>query len=187
MESALAGRLLVATPRIGDPNFERTVVLVLAHGEEGAFGVVLNRPSQTEVAELVPAWAGAAFLPSMMFLGGPVAQSAVVGLGVVDSGADPGGIEGWQPIIGGVGTIDLHRDPGDVAAPLSGVRLYAGSAGWSADQLDSELAEGAWWVLDATAADVTTDDPSSLWSRVLRRQPGSVKWFAVFPPDPMVN
>jgi putative transcriptional regulator len=179
--------LLVATPLLADPNFERTVVLLLTHGDDGAFGVVLNRPSGTEVLELVPGWAGAAAEPSLMYLGGPVGQSAVVGLGVVE-GEPPGEeLPGWQRVVGPVGTIDLNLDPADVATPLAGVRLFAGSAGWISGQLEGEIDEEAWWVLDSEPGDVVSSEPAGLWEHVLRRQPQPTSFFAVFPPDPLVN
>ena len=110
------GRLLVATPVIADPNFERTVVLILAHGDEGALGVVLNRPSLTAVAEVVEEWAPYAAEPDMMFIGGPVGQNAVVGLGLGSASHD-----GIQPVVGPLGTIDLNEppDPDDGAAVRS--------------------------------------------------------------------
>ncbi len=167
-ESSLVGRLLVATPVIADPNFERTVVLVLAHGEEGILGVVLNRPSTTDAADLVPGWGERAVPPPLMFLGGPVAPSAVIGL---HRG----------------GAVDLNVAPEDTDDPPDAVRLFAGSAGWGADQLASELAEQAWWVVDADADDAFTDDPGSLWRRVVARQRGTVAWFAHFPANLRAN
>ena len=113
----LAGRLLVATPLLGDPNFERTVVLMLAHGSEGALGVVLNRPTGTRADELVPGWGERVAAPAVMFLGGPVGQNGVIGL-------HPGG------------TIDLNVPPEDTADPPDTLRLFAGSAGWGAGQLE---------------------------------------------------
>jgi putative transcriptional regulator len=65
--------------------------------------------------------------------------------------------------------------------------MFAGSAGWAPRQLEDELAEGAWWVVDAEPADVTDSDPDRLWSRVLRRQRGEVAWFANHPEDPSAN
>lgn len=167
-EPSLVGRLLVATPIIADPNFERTVVLVLAHGEEGVLGVVLNRPSATDAAELVPGWGERAAPPALMFLGGPVAPNAVIGL---HRG----------------GAVDLNMAPEDTEDPPGSLRLFAGSAGWGAAQLDSELAEQAWWVVDADADDAFTDDPSSLWRRVVARQRGTLAWFAHFPQDVRAN
>jgi putative transcriptional regulator len=164
----LAGRLLVATPLLGDPNFERTVVLMLAHGPEGALGVVLNRPTATRADELVPGWGGLASSPAVMFLGGPVGQNGVIGL-------HPGG------------TIDLNVPPEDADEAPDRLRLFAGSAGWGAGQLEDELTEGAWWVLDAEPDDPFVADPADLWTTVLRRQSGTTAWFAHYPEDPNVN
>lgn len=180
---SLAGRLLVATPLIADPNFERTVVLLLAHGPQGAFGVVVNRPSDTAAAEVAPEWAALAAAPGVVFVGGPVSQDAVLALGrgaaLVAAGEDV--------IVGDCGPVDLHRPPEGGAQPWDEVRLFAGSAGWAPGQLEDELAEGAWWPVDAEAADVTTSDPEGLWRRVLRRQHGEVAWYANHPDDPTAN
>jgi putative transcriptional regulator len=177
------GRLLVATPLIGDPNFERTVILLLAHGDEGAFGVVLNRPSDALVSEIVPEWAALAAPPDVMFLGGPVGRNAVVGLGA-HTEIEPS--DRWSPVIDGVGTVDLNQPP-ELWEELSVVRLFAGSAGWAPGQLDDELAEGAWWMIEPSADDVFSSDPVALWTRVLRRQSGTLAWFASHPGDPSVN
>jgi putative transcriptional regulator len=182
--TSLTGRLLVATPVIGDPNFERTVIFLLAHGGEGAFGVVLNRPSETEVAEIVPAWAPLASPPAMMFLGGPVGRNAVVGLGRV---AEAGPGERCQPVIDGVATVDLNQPPEATEKEVTAVRLFAGSAGWAAGQLDDELAEGAWWLVEPIVDDVFSAAPLDLWSTVLRRQRAPVSWFALHPRDPSAN
>lgn len=177
------GRLLVATPLIGDPNFERSVVLLLAHGREGAFGVVVNRPSDTRVQEVASDWAPHAEAPGVVFVGGPVGREAVVGLARRGFEAE----DHFGPIAGDLGTVDLHRPPGLGDRPWRGVRLFAGSAGWAPGQLEDELAEGAWWPVDGTSDDVLTEDPDGLWSRVLRRQPGEVAWFAHHPKDPTAN
>lgn len=177
------GRLLVATPLIGDPNFERVVVLLLAHGPEGAFGVVLNRPSDTSVDEVAPGWGDHVAGPGVVFVGGPVALDAVVGIG--RPAGEPTG--GFSPLAGGVGTVDLHHPPDPGSRPWAGLRLYAGSAGWAPGQLEDEVAEGAWWPLDSSPDDVLTGDPSGLWKRVLRRQVGPTAWFANCPHDPTAN
>ena len=167
-EPTLAGRLLVATPLIGEGTFERTVILLLAHGTEGALGVVLNRPSETPADGIVPGWGERASEPGVMFVGGPVGENAVIGL-------HPGG------------TIDLNVAPDDTDPLPDQVRLFAGSAGWGPGQLEGEIGEGAWWVVDAEPGDAFSAEPTELWPRVLRRQPGVTAWFAVYPPDPMVN
>jgi putative transcriptional regulator len=176
------GRLLVATPLIGDPNFERTVILLLAHGDAGAFGVVLNRPSGTDVAEIIPEWEEAAAEPKLMFIGGPVGANAVIGLGRPGSDEEP---SSWQPLVHGIGTVDLNASAD--ATATAEVRLFAGSAGWATGQLEDELAEGAWWLVDVAAEDVFSAEPLGLWPRVLRRQHGALAWFANHPGDPSVN
>jgi putative transcriptional regulator len=177
-----AGRLLVATPIIADPNFERTVVLLLAHGPQGAFGVVLNRASDTPAAAVAPEWAGLAAGPGMVFVGGPVDQTAVLGLG--RSAQVMGACDA---IVGDCAPVDLRRAPDESELRWDSVRLFAGSAGWAPGQLEDELAEGVWWTVDARTDDVTTPDPDGLWGRVLRRQGGEVAWFANHPEDPSVN
>jgi putative transcriptional regulator len=175
--------LLVATPLIGDPNFERTVVLLLAHGGDGAFGVVVNRPSDTAVFEVAEEWATQVAAPGVVFVGGPVGSDAVVG--IARCGPDPA--PSFGRLVGDLGTIDLHQPPEPGDQPWLGVRLFAGSAGWAPGQLEDELAEGAWWPVDPRPDDVLTADPSGLWARVLRRQHGQVAWFANHPLDPSVN
>ena len=126
----LAGKLLVALPVLVDPNFDRTVVLLLSHGEEaGALGVVLNRPSTTDLVEPLPLWSDVAADPAVVFVGGPVEPQMAIALGRDDNG---------------VGTIDLDGDP--ALLTVRQVRVFAGYAGWSAGQLESELADGAWAV-----------------------------------------
>ncbi|MGI8985183.1 MAG: YqgE/AlgH family protein, partial [Acidimicrobiales bacterium] len=127
-EEPRAGRLLVASPRLADPNFARTVILVLARESAGgALGVVLNRPTQTMVAQPLPAWAELAADPAVVFVGGPVASDGVIGL--ARAGTAPAG-EGWVPVTGRLGTVDLGVDPHDVEAPVETLRVFAGHAGW---------------------------------------------------------
>ncbi|MEO6629886.1 MAG: YqgE/AlgH family protein [Aquihabitans sp.] len=177
------GRLLVATPLIGDPNFERAVVFLLAHGNDGAFGVVINRPSDTGVESVAPGWGDHVAGPGVVFVGGPVAGDAVVGIGRPADGL----IDGFTDLSGGLGTVDLHHPPTHGARPWIGLRLYAGSAGWGAGQLEEEIAEGAWWPVDSLPDDILTGDPTRLWERVLRRQVSPVSWFANCPHDPSSN
>ena len=180
----LTGRLLVATPVLGDPNFDRTVVLLLEHGEDGAVGLVLNRPSDTDVAEPLPEWHGVAAAPPVIFVGGPVAQSAVIGLARCDLG---GSAEGWRPLVGGVGIVDLGASRADMSTSIEELRLFAGYAGWGGGQLEAEIDAGAWWVVDAAPSDALGPDPEMLWSAVLRRQPGRLAAYAHFPADPSSN
>src|SRR4051812_25719666 len=129
MTGSCKGRLLVATPRLRDPNFDRTVVLVLEHTEEGAAGVVLNRPSEAEVAGSMPGWDALAGDPAVFFAGGPVTPTEFIALARLTA-------------TGAVGPIDLAADPGNAAATVDELRIFAGYAGWGPGQLEFEVGEG---------------------------------------------
>ena len=183
-EGSLRGRLLVAAPALYDPNFERTVVLVLEHGAEGALGVVLNRPSGTDLYAALPRWERLAADPTVVFEGGPVAPTAAICLGRTSASSEP---DGWHPLFGGLATIDLERDPEDLGGAVHGIRVFAGYAGWGADQLEGEVAAGAWYVVDARPDDALSPAPDELWRAVLRRQRGRLAMVANFPADPVMN
>ena len=185
-DGSLGGRLLVAAPQLEDPNFARTVVLVLEHDEPGAVGVVLNRPLQVEVGEILDPWEqlAAEAPPPVVFSGGPVSPDAVIGLAQPVGGEPPGE---WKSVVGGVGVVDLSVSPVDQPVVLRSVRLFSGYAGWGPGQLEGEIAEGGWFVIDAVAGDVMTDDPRALWHDVLQRQGGRRAMLASYPPTPSVN
>jgi putative transcriptional regulator len=163
----LRGRLLVATPALGDPNFAHTVIYVLEHSAEGTMGVVLNRPTDVEVADALPQWELLAARPGVLFVGGPVQPEAVVALGQGDAPT-----EQLQRVQDSVGIVDLRADPLTLIGEVSGLRLFAGYAGWAEGQLESEIAEGGWFVVDAEPTDVFGDRPDDLWLDVLSRQGG---------------
>ena len=185
-----AGQLVVATPVLADPNFARTVVLLLqADEEDGALGLVLNRPTGTGVDEVLPDWAPLSASPPVVFSGGPVQPQAAVCLGhrrlggpLAAAYAEVEGVPG-----GSIGTVDLDAAPGDLTPVVDGVRLFAGYAGWSAGQLEAEVAEGAWWVSDALPADAFDGEPEQLWPRALRRQGPPIAFAASYPEDPTLN
>ena len=187
-----AGRLLVANPLLPDPNFDRTVVLLLATSEDGALGLVLNRPSHMDVGEPLPQWEHLAAEPAVLFLGGPVQHQAVICLarnlqatGVPEEGtAGRDEEEEWKEVAPGIGTLDLDQDPDDVVDRVRQVRMFAGYAGWGAGQLESELEAGAWWVVDAEPGDAFTLEPGQLWKQVLRRQPFPLAYVSYYPDDP---
>lgn len=187
---SVKGRLLVATPALGEPTFYRTVLLMLEHGEEGALGVVLNRPSEMELSGPVPEWEPFAAPPSVIFFGGPVAQGTAICLARSSSGDEAEHAEqaqGWTPLLGPLGALDIGRSPHEVAHPVYDLRVFSGHAGWAPGQLEGEVAEGAWFVVDADPGDVLSPQPLDLWRRVLRRQQGRMALFAAFPPDPSLN
>jgi putative transcriptional regulator len=218
-------------------------VLLLDHSDEGALGVVLNRPTSTGVDEILEPWhlQSTSAPPAVVFWGGPVGSNAIIGLGratgkpggmaytgfetgvpgqepseasgqvpteetgsgdAEPSGSDvaPGtngegepGSEGpaigtsWKEVLDGVGTVDLSLPAAAQAVEVDGVRLFAGYAGWGADQLEGELDEGAWFVLDPLPTDPFAPDPERLWHDVLKRQVGSLAMLSSYPPHPVVN
>jgi putative transcriptional regulator len=180
MTESVRGRLLVATPDLRDPNFSRTVVLVMEHNDEGALGVVLNRPIDMAVSEVLPAWEGHTSAPACLFVGGPVAPTAVIALGRGDGPV-------FAPLFDGLGTLDLDLDPAQYAPTMADIRVFVGYSGWGPGQLEHELTAGGWLVLDLVAEDPFSADPSQLWRDVLRRQPGRVAMFASAPEDPSTN
>jgi putative transcriptional regulator len=184
--SSLKGRLLVALPPLNDQNFNRTVVLMLEHTDDGALGVVLNRPSRREVSEILEAWMPLALAapPAVVFGGGPVEPEAVIGL--ARGSADDDSAH-WAPILDGLGTVDLTADPEELVQTPEALRLFLGYAGWGSGQLEGELAAGAWVVADFRLDDAFAVEPAELWRAVLRRQPGRVAWLANYPDDPSVN
>ncbi len=189
-DSALEGKLLVANPRLVDPNFDRAVVLVLVHGDDGAIGVILNRPSDTELLDPLPRWSGLADHPSCVFVGGPVSHDSVICLARVPAPAELEsrvGPDGWRHVDGDLGTLDLDLDPDIVGGAVGSLRVFAGYAGWSGGQIEEELAAGGWWVLDATPEDAFCATPGDLWHLVLRRQPGELALVAAYPPDLNAN
>ncbi|MBO8202074.1 YqgE/AlgH family protein [Streptomyces smyrnaeus] len=299
--SSLTGRLLVATPVLADPNFDRAVVLLLDHDEEGSLGVVLNRPTPVDVSDILEPWAALTGEPGVVFQGGPVSLDAALGVAVVPSGrgdrtdggpgravdggpgaasdekraptadsaqppgkqaeepggrpvdrpdatrgpaenapgpggpatgrgsatgkretagesasggdtegadtaeADPGaaagigpeadtdtvldtdGPLGWRRVHGAIGLVDLEAPPELLAAELGSLRIFAGYAGWGPGQLEKELSEGAWYVVESEPGDVSSPAPERLWRSVLRRQRSELALVATYPDDPSLN
>jgi putative transcriptional regulator len=187
-----AGRLLVAAPPLDDPNFDRTVVLMLNHDDDGALGLVLNRPTDEAAVPGLAGWLERADQPAVVFAGGPVELHALIGLARM-KGATPG--DGWQPLsdvpggagtqatLADLGTVDLSADPDHLGDVVEAVRLFRGYAGWGSAQLEGELDVGAWIVVDPEASDVFTTDPGGLWRRVLVRQGGRLAWIGRLYPD----
>ena len=186
MTGSLRGKLLVAAPDLGDPSFFRTVVLLLEHNLEGALGVVLNRPTDTPVEDVLPAWALLTGDPGVVFFGGPVQPEGAIGLARrIDP--SPGGESGFAPIYDDLGTVDLERDPDSIVPTLGAARIFAGHAGWGPGQLDGEVAANGWFVVERVLDDLWRTEPEVLWRAVLKRQPGRVAMFAGFPADPALN
>jgi len=169
-----------------DRNFDRTVILMLEDNEDGALGLVLNRPSPLEVEEPLPDWADLSASPPVVFVGGPVSRSSVIALARCSDEPEMSE-DTWTSVLGPIGVLDLTADAALLHALVGDVRVFAGYAGWDADQLRGEIAEGAWFVVDALPSDATTDEPEELWREVLRRQRNPISLFANYPTDISAN
>ena len=190
MKQGLAGRLLVATPLLADPNFRRTVVLVVDDEPgEGTLGVVLNRPTEIQVGDVLTAWTELITGPSVVFKGGPVSPSSALALAIVPGEEEP---VGWRPLDGAavmsrVGLVDLDAPPELLAGGIASLRVFAGYAGWGPGQLQSEIDEGAWYVISGEPSDAFAPEPERLWQAVLRRAGGTHALVATYPDDPSLN
>lgn len=192
-----AGRLLVSSPSLVDPNFARSIVLLLDADRDGVLGVVLNRPSEVGVGEVLEPWLEAVDEPQVLFHGGPVGTDSALAVATLvpprPASADPGVDSpvgqpmGWRPLFDDTGLVDLDVPCELVTPAVSGLRIYAGYAGWTAGQLEDEIAEGSWYVVPGLPDDFFHHNPDRLWQHVLRRQPGQLAWLATYPGDPTQN
>lgn len=179
------GMLLVSTPALQDPNFVDTVILLLDVNDEGVLGVILNRPSPVLVADVLDQWGGVVDEPEVLFRGGPVGLDGALAVGRVH---DPDQAPlGWREVAGRLGIVDLDVPPELLSGSLSQLRVFAGYAGWGAQQLQDELAEESWYVVASEEEDVFGAHPTGLWREVLRRQPGMLAWHSTRPLDPELN
>lgn len=181
MAESVRGQLLIAGPTLLDPNFQRTVVLIIEHSPEGALGLVLNRPSESSVGEVASELEELLEADGSVFVGGPVQPSGLIvlarfpepDLAALLSFEDVGVLKAESPF----------ENPPDLLL----ARAFAGHAGWGPGQLDDELERGDWILEPATVDDAFTEAPEELWSAVLARKGGSYALVARMPPDPSVN
>jgi putative transcriptional regulator len=179
---SLAGQFLIASPAILDPNFHRTVVLITAHTEEGAVGLIVNRRSEATVHEAVPQLDELAEPDARIFVGGPVNAEGVAVLAEFEDPDDAG-----VGVLGDVGFVALDEALETQPPRVERARVFAGVASWEADQLEGEFAREDWIMAPAGADDIFTDDPDGLWSDLLRRKGGQYELVARMPLDPSSN
>ncbi|HEY6399429.1 MAG TPA: YqgE/AlgH family protein [Solirubrobacteraceae bacterium] len=179
---SVKGQLLIAGPGLLDPNFWRTVVLIVEHSDEGALGLVLNRPSETTVGEAAPQLEDLLALDEPVFIGGPVQPSAMMVLAQFED-PDDAALLAFDDI-GVLGTSGAGEDP---AVGVQAGRAFVGHAGWGPGQLDAELERGDWILEAARRDDAFSSEPLALWSRVLTRKGGSYALVARMPADPSMN
>lgn len=181
MSDSVRGQLLIAGPTLLDPNFQRTVVLIVEHSPEGSLGLVLNRPSEAVVGDVAPELENLLEPDSHVFVGGPVQPSGLIVLAQFE--------EPDASALISFGDVGILRTDGSLDAPplLLESRSFAGHSGWGPGQLDHELERGDWIVEPATARDAFCSEPAQLWSGVLARKGGSYALVARMPLDPSVN
>ena len=179
---SVRGQLLIAGPPLLDPNFWRTVVLVVEHSEEGALGLVLSRPSETTVGEAVEDLSELVGEDELLFIGGPVQPSAVIVLAQFE---DPN--DAALTAFDDVGVLGTGSGPEHLSVGVREARAFVGHAGWGPGQLDAELERDDWILEPATLEDAFSTQPLELWSNVLTRKGGSYALVARMPADPSAN
>jgi putative transcriptional regulator len=179
--ASLTGHLLIASPRMADPNFAQTVVLIVSHNPDGALGVVLNRPSDTTVAQVLQRRGKTCQRHETIHVGGPchgpmTAVHTLTSLGRIH--VLPGLF-----FTGDEEDVQSLLEQGDAAA----VRFFVGYAGWDAGQLDAELRTGC-WLISTASIDRVFDTGPHQWSRLTRSITSIANlWPKLVPPDPSVN
>ncbi|MEG3585728.1 MAG: YqgE/AlgH family protein [Actinomycetota bacterium] len=168
---------------MGDVNFDRAVIFVITHGDEGAIGLILNQPTKESLGSLLPHWENENFENSTVFCGGPVDTNSAMGLGRFVGETD----NSSTFIFANIGVLDLGLGPKELPTSLVDLRPYIGYSGWGPMQLEAELAANAWFVVDVDPQDIFREKTEDLWSMVLRRQEGPMSWLSNYPPDPRVN
>jgi putative transcriptional regulator len=178
---SLRGHLLIAGPTLWDPNFRRTVVLIGHHDDEGAVGVVLNRPLEATVAEAVPPLSPLVPAGEPLFQGGPVQPEAAVVLADFQD-PDRAGILALDTI----GFLPEEVDADGIEG-LRRARVFAGYAGWGAGQLEAEMADSSWHATPAHPGDVFASDPDRLWASAVGRLGPAFRLLRTMPLDPQLN
>jgi len=182
MES-LRGKLLIASPALIDPNFHRTVILIAEHTGEGAMGLVLNRPAETLVADVVPDLSELADEDAPVYFGGTVASDSVIVLAEFDDPSVAGVV-----LDGDLGFVASESaDLDDVGRGVRRARVYAGHSGWGPGQLEGELEEESWIIEPPQREEIFAEDAEGLWAAVLRRKGREYALLSTMPPDPSVN
>ena len=159
------GRLLIAARALGDPNFSRAVILLLEYSEDGALGVIVNRPAGIPPSALLPEDDALSRYDGSVYLGGPVGLEMLV---LLVRGCER--LAETEPVYGDVcysGSADVLDELASHGATPSRLRMYVGYAGWGAGQLEREIARGDWHVVEARDDRVFSEDPLALWERIV--------------------
>ncbi|APT87936.1 YqgE/AlgH family protein [Corynebacterium flavescens] len=175
------GQLLVAAPGILAPQFSRSVVLVIEHNDMLTFGVDLSKRSEVALFNVLPEWLPVVSKPQALYIGGPLNQQSVVGLGMTKQGVNIDEHTQINRLAPRLVHVDLRSEPEEVAELVTGMRMFAGYAEWAPGQLDEEIERGDWFVAPALAQDVITPGGADLWADVMKRQPMPLPLYSTYP------
>lgn len=181
------GMLLIAAPSMESSVFARNAILLLEHNEVTTFGVNLASRSDVAVFNVMPEWAPLVSKPQALYIGGPLNQQGVVGLGVTAPGVDIAAHPHFNRLANRLVHVDLRAQPEGIAADLSGLRLFAGYAEWEPGQLNEEIEKGEWYVAPALSSDVIAAGSVDVWGDVMRRQPMPLPLYSTYPMDVSEN
>ncbi len=181
------GNLLVATPRMTDPNFRRSVLLLIDHGETGSLGLIINRPTPISVIEVMPELSRVIVDPQVVFQGGPVQPEVVLAIGSIDLHQLGEIGESINLITDSIASYSLASDIQELSDRVSQLRIFSGYAGWHPGQLIDEIRAGAWFVVEGNDTDVLSENPQGMWSHVLRRQSSDLAMLANYPEELYLN
>jgi putative transcriptional regulator len=178
------GSLLISEPYLPDPNFERTVVLLCAHNEEGSFGFVINKPSILKYADIVQ---DDIDCEELVYMGGPVQQDT---LHFLHCRPDiiPDGVQIWKDVYWGGNFEQVKVLLDSKAIGEDDIRFFIGYSGWGPGQLQVEMDEKSWIIAQSTNKDYIFSIPSDqVWKNVLQQMGGTFKMISNYPRDPRLN
>jgi putative transcriptional regulator len=177
------GMLLLSEPFLLDPNFNRTVVLLTEHNQQGTIGFVLNRPIELEIKDVLPV---ETILEIPLFYGGPVQNNT---LHFIHRDASLAGTSAriGDDIYWGGDFDEVQRRIEENTLKVEDFRFFLGYSGWGAGQLDEELESGSWIVTLATRPAVFEMDKEKMWRHILNDMGGAYRVLANSPENPQMN
>lgn len=178
-----SGMLLVAAPGMMSGDFTRSVIMLIEHSPQLTFGVNLTARSELAVFNVMPDWLPAVAKPQALYIGGPINQQSVAGLGVTRPGVNIDEHPHMHRLAPRLVHVDMRSEPEDVVELVEGIRLFAGYAEWAPGQLEEEIEFGDWFVTPALPSDVIAPGRVDLWGDVMRRQQMPLPLFSTFPAD----
>lgn len=177
------GKILVAMPKLHDPNFRQTVVVICEHGPEGSLGLVLNRPTHMDATTLFSDFSATAHPIQQVYYGGPVAKEGML---VLCHGQN---ITEGHSVLNNVflaKDLEILKIPGFLG-PKGKIRCFLGYAGWSPGQLEAELHTGAWHLKPANPHIIFDQEPDTVWQRMMRGMGKEWEIYSTMPADPHLN